>query len=232
MFIGHYAVGIASKKLAPGASLGVLIAAPILLDLLWPTLLLLKLEHVAIIPSNNPFLRFDFISYPISHGLIAAIGWATLFASLYLGFTRQVRSAMVIWFGVLSHWLLDFIVHRRDLPLYAGGRLVGLGLWNYRAVTIAVELVIFAGAILIYLLQTKARDKIGTWAFWLFVVLLLVAYGLVAFGPPPSPSAKAIAIGALATVLLIPWAWWLDRHREARAVDGNSPLPKVTLAGG
>ena len=103
MFIGHYAVGLASKKLAPRASLGALIAAPILLDLLWPIFLLVGWEHVAIEPNSNPLLRLDFVSYPISHGLVAVVGWATLFASLYFGFARYLTGAIMIWIGVVSH---------------------------------------------------------------------------------------------------------------------------------
>ena len=112
MFIGHYAVGLAAKNFAPRASLGALIAAPILLDLLWPFFLLLGWEQVAIEPNKNPFLRLDFISYPISHGLVAVTGWAILFASLYFGLTRYLDGAIVIWIGVVSHWLLDYVVHR------------------------------------------------------------------------------------------------------------------------
>src|SRR5260370_33721846 len=119
MFIGHYAVGLASKKFAPRASLGALIAAPILLDLLWPIFLLLHLEDVTITQNANAFLRLSFDYYPISHGLVAVVGWATLYASLYFAFSRYVRAAIVIWIGVVSHWLLDYIVHRPDLPLYA-----------------------------------------------------------------------------------------------------------------
>src|SRR5438046_4795426 len=114
MFIGHYAVGLASKKLAPRASLGALIAAPILLDLLWPIFLLLGWEQVSIVPSSNPFLRLQFDSYPISHGLVAVVGWATLFASLYFGFTRYATGSIVIWFTIFSHLLLVFIVRRLD----------------------------------------------------------------------------------------------------------------------
>ena len=216
MFIGHYAVGLASKKLAPRASLGALVAAPILLDLLWPIFLLLGWEHVSVVPSNNPFLRLQFDSYPISHGLVAVIGWATLFASLYFGFTRYASGAIVIWIGVVSHWLLDFIVHRPDLQIYSGSRLFGLGLWNHRWWTIAIEGALFVVAIWIYLRQTKPKPatRVGTVAFWAFVVLLLWAYGFAAFGPPPSSVTK-IAIGTLLSALFIPLAWWFDAHREA-----------------
>jgi hypothetical protein len=215
MFIGHYAVGLASKKLAPRASLGVLVAAPILLDLLWPVFLLLGWEHVSVEPSANPFLRLAFDSYPISHGLLAVTGWATLFAAVYYGFTRYNAGTIAIWMGVLSHWVMDYIVHRPDLPLYAGGsRLVGLGLWNHRGAAIAVELVLFAAGVWLYLQQTKPKDKVGSYAFWGFVLILLLAYGAAAFGPPPPASVKKIAIATLCTALLIPLAWWIDSHRE------------------
>jgi hypothetical protein len=230
MFIGHYAVGLASKKLAPRASLGALIAAPILLDLLWPIFLLLGWEHVSVEPNANPFLRLTFDSYPISHGLLAVVGWATLFAAVYFGLTRYRAGTLVIWVGVISHWVMDYIVHRPDLPLSAGGtRLVGLGLWNHRWEAIAVEALLFAAGLWIYLQQTKAKDKIGGYAFWGFVVFLLLAYGGAAFGPPPPASVKKLAIVTLCTALVIPWAWWCDKHRETRDValtsdrESNSP---------
>jgi hypothetical protein len=219
MFIGHYAVGLASKKLAPRASLGVLIAAPILLDLLWPIFLLLGWEHVSVEPNTNPFLRLSFDSYPISHGLLAVVGWATLFAAIYFGVTLYKAGALAIWIGVISHWVMDYIVHRPDLPLYAGGsHLVGLGLWNHRWATIVVETALFAVGIWMYLRQTRAKDKIGTYAFWAFVIFLLLAYAGEVFGPPPPQSVRKLAIVTLTAALLIPWAWWFDNHRETREV--------------
>ena len=231
MFIGHYAAGLAAKKLAPRASLGALIAAPILLDLLWPIFLLVGWEHVSIEPNRNPFLRLAFDSYPISHGLLAVVGWATLFASLYFGFARYATGAIVVWLGVVSHWVLDVFVHRQDLPLYAGSRVVGLGLWNHRWPAIAVETAMLAAGIWIYLRQTKAKDKIGSYAFWGFIVLLLLAYAGATFGPPP-PSVNKMAIGTLFTWLLIPWAWWFDRHREVREVVPRPSKQKIIHAGG
>src|SRR6266849_1184113 len=215
MFIGHYAVGLASKKLAPRASLGALIAAPILLDLLWPIFLLLGWEHVSIVPNSNPFLRLQFDAYPISHGLVAVIGWATLFASVYFGVTRYLAGTIVIWIGVASHWVLDFIVHLPDLQLDARSRLFGLGLWNHRWLTIAIEVSIFIIGIWIYQRQTRAKDKIGLYAFLAFIAFLILAYAGVSFGPAP-PSVKKLAIVTLLTWLMIPWAWWFDAHRETR----------------
>ena len=215
MFIGHYAVGLASKEFAPRTSLAALIAAPILLDLLWPIFILLGWEHVSIAPSSNPFLRLQFDSYPISHGLVAVLGWATLYASVYFGFTRYIAGSIVIWIGVVSHWVMDFIVHSSDLPLDARSRLVGLGVWNHRWLAIAIEVTLFAIGIWTYQRRTRAKDKIGLYAFLAFALFLLLAYIGASFGPPP-PSVKKLAIGALLTVLLIPWAWWFDKHREVR----------------
>jgi len=213
MFIGHYAVGLASKGFAPRSSMGALIAAPILLDLLWPLFLLSGWEHASIVPNSIPFLRVQFDSYPISHGLVAVIGWATLYASIYFGVTRYVSGSIVIWIGVVSHWLMDYIVHQPDLQLYTGGRVFGLGLWQQRWLTMALEFALFAIAIWTYQRQTRPKDKIGVYAFAGFVAALLLAYAGVSFASPPS-SVKKLALIALLTWLAIPWAWWFDKHRS------------------
>jgi len=215
MFLGHYAVGLASKQFAPRSSLGALIAAPILLDLLWPIFLLLGWEQVSIIPNSNPFLRLQFESYPISHGLIAVFGWATLYASVYFGVTRYVRGAIVVWLGVVSHWVMDLIVHLPDLQIHAQSRVYGLSLWQHRWLTIALECALFAIAIGIYQRRTRPKDRIGLFAFIGFVGFLFLAYAGAAFGPAP-PSVKKLAIVTLQTWIMIPWAWWLDKHREGQ----------------
>jgi hypothetical protein len=216
MFVGHYAVGLAAKRFAPQTSLGTLLAGSLLLDLLWPIFVLIGLEHVSIVDNPNPFLRLQFDSYPISHGLVAVIGWATLFASIYFGIARYLAGALTIWIAVVSHWLLDYVVHRPDLPLYVGSsRLLGLGVWNKRWVTIAVEVALLAVGVGAYLLDTRARDKVGRLGLYAFVIVILALYGAVIFGPAP-PTVNKLAIGALASLLFVPFAWWFDRHREPR----------------
>jgi len=216
MFIGHYAVGLAAKQFAPRASMGALIAAPILLDLLWPIFLLLGWEHVSIIPNANPFLRFEFDSYPLSHGLVAVVGWATLYASIYFGVTRYVAGAIVVWIGVVSHWLLDYIVHLPDLQIYAQSRMFGLGLWQHRWLTILLEFGLFAIGIGIYQNRTKPKDKVGLYGFAGFVAILLLAYAGVILGPAPG-SVKKLALFTLITWIAVPLAWWFDSHRTISA---------------
>lgn len=216
MFIGHFAVGFASKRFAPQTSLGALIAAAVLLDLLWPVFVLLGWEEVRIEPGNTAFTPLNFISYPFSHSLVAAIGWATLFALLYFAFTRYRAGTVLIWLGVVSHWVLDFTSHRPDLPLYPGGPRVGLGLWNSVLATAVVEGLMYAIGVWIYIRVTRAKDGIGRWALVTFVMVVAALYVANILSPPP-PSVKMVVIAAIPfTWLLILWAWWADKHREAR----------------
>ena len=130
MFIGHYALGLAAKRLAPRTSLGTLFVAPTLADLLWPVFLLLGWERVSPSGVTNPFLTLTFDAYPISHSLLALIGWGALYALLYRARTGYGRGAIVVGLLVVSHWVLDFATHVPDMPLYPGGPKVGLGLWH------------------------------------------------------------------------------------------------------
>ena len=224
MFIGHYAVGFAAKRAAPKTSLGLLMAAPVLLDLLWPIFLLLGWEHVRIDPNPpNPFLALAFPSYPISHSLLAAVGWAVLAAGVYWAATRYRAGALWIGIGVVSHWFLDFVTHRPDLPLVPGsGTRVGLALWSSLPATVVVEGAVFAAGLWLYARTTRARDRIGRWAFVAFVVFLLAIYAANAFSPSPPPSERAVAWLTLSGWLLPFWAYWFDRHRDVVAVAAAS----------
>ena len=131
MFIGHFGVALAAKRVAPKTSLGTLILAAQFLDFLWAFFLLRGIEHVRIAPGFTRVSPLDFTDYPISHSLLMATVWALLFGGTYYALRRNARSALVLGAALLSHWVLDFIVHRPDLQLYPGSKVhVGLGLWN------------------------------------------------------------------------------------------------------
>ena len=215
MFIGHFAVGFALKRAAPRTSLGVLVAAPQTLDLLWPIFLLLGLERVRIDPGNTAFTPLAFDSYPYSHSLVMAVVWGALFASAYFFRTRQRRAAGLIAAAVVSHWVLDWITHRPDMPIAPwSATKLGLGLWDSVAGTIVVESAMFAAAVSIYARATRARDRTGTINLWVYVAVLAAMYVANIIGPPP-PDVRSLAIVALGLWLLPVWAEWIDRHRRA-----------------
>ena len=120
MFIGHDACSFAAKRAMPRVNLGLLIAAPNLLDLLWPIFLLLGIEHVRVQQGPTPFLNLDFYDYPWSHSLLMSIVWSLLFAIGYWLFTRNRSGAVMVGLLVVSHWVIDFISHVPDLPLWPG----------------------------------------------------------------------------------------------------------------
>jgi hypothetical protein len=217
MFVGHTALALAAKARAPRTSLGLLWAAAVTLDLLWPPFLLLGLERVAIAPGNTAFTPLAFDSYPWSHSLLMALVWATLLAVFVARRGAEPGVPVLIGALVVSHWVLDFASHRPDMPLWPGASpRLGLGLWNSVAATLVVEGALFLLGIVIYLRATRARDRIGAWALWSFLLLQTVLWASGPWSPPP-PSPAAVAWLSLGAWLFVLWAWWVDRHRVAVA---------------
>ncbi len=215
MFIGHYVAALGAKKISPKVSLGTLLLASQFIDLLWPIFLLLGLEHVRIDPGNTVFTPLDFYDYPISHSLLAVFGWSLGFGLVYYAVRRSGRNAVILGALVLSHWVLDFISHRPDLPLIPGGTTrVGLGLWNSFAASVMVETALFVVGAFLYLRAAKARDRVGKYALWAFLLLLAALYVANMFGPPP-PGVQALAVAAFGQWLFVLWGYWIDRHRTA-----------------
>lgn len=218
MFIGHFAVGFASKRIAPRASLAPLLAAPLFLDLLWPVLLLVGVERVSINGSRtNPFLAATFTSYPWSHSLVMSLVWAVLFGGTYYGLTRYGRGAWVMALAVVSHWVLDYLTHVPDLPLApGGGPVLGLGLWRSPGAALAVEAAMFVTGVWLYTTGTAARDGIGRFAWWTLVTICVAAYVGSLVSPPPSSVMVLGWTGIAGSAVFIWLAWWADRHRTAR----------------
>jgi hypothetical protein len=219
MFIGHFGVAFAAKRAAPRVSLGSAFLAAQFLDLLWPTFLLLGLESVRIAPGATAVTPLIFEYYPISHSLLTVIGWAIAVGAAYALWRRNTRGAVVLALLVVSHWMLDAIVHVPDLPLAPGGStLVGLGLWQSKAATLAVEIPIFIAGVWLYLKSTRPRDKIGSYALVGLLAFLAVIYAGNLAGAPP-PNVTAIAWVGQAQWLLVAWAYWVDAHRVARSEE-------------
>jgi hypothetical protein len=216
MFLGHFGLALAAKKVAPNASLGTFVFAAQFADLLWPLLLLTGVEQVRIVPGLLAASPFDFTSYPISHSLIAQFGWGGILGIIYFLLKRDGGTALAVGSLVPTHWLLDFIAHRPDLPIYPGSTKYGLGMWNSVPLTILAEYLVFVAGIAIYIGVTRAKDRTGNLSLWSLLALLSVIYLGSVFGPPP-PTVRLLAESALAIWLTVPWAAWADRHRQPRA---------------
>jgi hypothetical protein len=215
VFIGHFAVAFAAKRAAPELSLGTLILAAQLADLVWPTLVLLGVERFEIKPGITAVTPLDFVHYPWSHSLVALVAWGFALAIVWLAVRRGTPWAALVIIGVvLSHWALDVISHRPDVPVTIGGSTrLGLGLWDSMAATLVVEGLLFAVGVALYWAATRALDGIGRWGFWALVAFLVVVYVASLFAPPP-PSTAAVAWTAQAIWLLVAWGYWVDRHRS------------------
>jgi len=195
MFLGHFALAMAAKRVAPEGSLGMLVLSAQFADCLWPALLILGIEQVRIVPGITRVTPLDFISYPISHSLLMQLVWGLLLSTIYFCWRRDSRPAMVVGALLPTHWLLDYFSYRPDMPLYPGGPKVGLGVWNSLLLTLLVEFGLFAVGAVLYLEATRSK---GGWdfGFWSFTVFLAVMYPVSLFGPPP-PSVRVLALTAL-----------------------------------
>jgi len=181
--------------------------------LLWPIFLLLGWEQVSITQSTNPFLTLDFTNYPWSHSLAMELVFGAALGAVYFAVTRYSVGAIVVALLVPSHWVLDLIVHRPDLPLYPGGTApFGFGLWTNPTATMIVEGIVFVAGLTIYARATRPRDRIGRNGLWALAAFLVVLYLVSSFSPPP-PSVKVLAWSAMIGWPLTLWPWWVDRHR-------------------
>ncbi len=220
MFIGHFALGFAAKRAAPAVSLGTLFLAAQWLDLVWPTLLLLGVERVVIDPSLPGLTPLAFVHYPYTHSLLGAALMAAALGGLHFAVRRDPRAALVVGALVVSHWLLDLLVHRADLPLLIhGGPRLGLGLWEHPALAVVLELALFGAGVLLYL-RTAVLSRGARIGLAALAVFLLVIYAMNLLGPPP-PSVQAIALAGQAQWLLVLAGYAIDRRSSV------SPRPSI-----
>ena len=196
MFVGHYGVSFAGKRADAAIPLWVLFLAVQWLDILWAPFVLLGVEKVRVVPGFTASNPFDLYYMPYTHSLLAAFLWsgATLLAYRLLARSSDAgRASLILGLAVFSHWVLDFLVHRPDLPLYDNTAKVGLGLWDLPVIAFGLEAAILFGGMALYF-QATAMKRLPMTIFGL-IMLAIQAY--VFFGPPPA-SDKAAAWTALA----------------------------------
>jgi membrane-bound metal-dependent hydrolase YbcI (DUF457 family) len=218
MFVGHFGVALAGRAIAPGRegrrgpSLGTFLIAAQWLDLVWPVFVLAGIERVAVEPGNTKVTPLRFESYPWSHSLVMSAVWGIGLGSAWFAARRRLGPALLLGAVVVSHWVLDWITHRPDMPVGIDGPYVGLGLWNSVPATLAAEGVLFLGGLAMYVLGTRPLDRAGRWGLAAFAAFLVVFYTMSLVGPPP-PDGRTVAIADLGMWLLVLWAYWIDRHR-------------------
>jgi len=215
MFIGHYGPGFAAKALDKKIPLWLLFLAVQLVDVMWAILVLLGVEKVRIVPGITVTNPLDLYYMPYTHSLLAAILWSVAALLIYRYASRLGNwfSATLVGLAVLSHWVLDLLVHRPDLPLYDNTMKVGLGLWNYPVISSALEAALLFGGMFYYYKKTRPVSRGGRYGMIIFGFVMLAVQFSVFFGPPP-PSDKAVATMALFSYVVFTLvAWRLEKKR-------------------
>jgi hypothetical protein len=213
MFVGHLAVALAAKRSAPATNLGWLMAGVTALDLLWPIFLLAGLEHVSIVPGATAFNSFVFDSYPWSHSLVMSALWGLVLVGL-ARWRGVSASAILLVALVVSHWVLDYVTHMPDLPLWPGASpRFGLGLWKSLPATFIVEGALWIIGIVVYLRTRPLVRRGPRIAFWSLIVVTTLMWIASPWSPPP-PSAQSVAWFGLIGWIVLPWAAMADRSRR------------------
>jgi hypothetical protein len=233
MFVGHYGVGFALKRVDTAISLGILFLAVQFLDILWPIFVMLGLERFTIVPGLTAASPFLFQSYPLSHSLVAAFLWSLV--ALGLVQLQPLRgnkllAGGVIAIGIFSHYILDLIVHIPDLPVtFTGSTKIGLGLWNYYWPSIGLEMLFLFGGLWIYLKSTKGITFGGKYGSIILAVFLAIMQVMSTLKAPPDNPRMIAGTSLLLNLAIAGIAFWLDRKRipvALRDADNSSVYAK------
>jgi hypothetical protein len=216
MHVGHIAVGLAAKRVTPRVSLGTLVLAALLPDLLWCLFLLVGIEHVEIKPGRGAANYLGTLDMAFSHSLLMDVVWGALFAGVYFFVRPYARGAWTLFAAVMSHWVLDFVAHPPDMAIAPGvHKYFGLGLWNSVWATVLVEGGMWVAALIIFARATRPTGRMGIYAFWIIVVFLTLAwYSNLTGPPPPSPTAMAVS-SSIYFSCIVAWAYWMNRLRPS-----------------
>jgi len=231
MLVGHFAVGLGAKPIAPRVSLGTLMLAAVVADLLFWAFVLLGVEHVRVCPGITATNALDLYDISLSHSLAMDAVWAVLLGGAYFLWHRNTRGAWVLAAVVLSHWVLDFVSHRPDMPLAPGlHTYLGLGLYNSRIGVLIVEGLLWAVGIIAYSRATELKNRAGLFGFWLVVALLTLLWIGTLNGSPPSNLPAAGTSSLIFFACVVAWAYWMDRVRSVKEAGRTGSAPTAARA--
>jgi hypothetical protein len=227
MFLGHYGVAFALKRVEPKLSLGTLFVAAQLPDLLWGIFLLVGWEHARIVPGQTAVTPLEFLDYPISHSLLGVVIWSVVAAALYYSWptrdtSRHWQAAAIVGLAVFSHYPLDVLVHVADLPLTGNDSIkLGLGLWNNPIATLVAEFVVFGAGLGLYAVRRSHRHPVRVGRLVTVVLVLVGTYLASVFGPPP-PSMTVVAVSDIIFILFMAaLAAWADRRASPQELESQ-----------
>ncbi|HLW52062.1 MAG TPA: hypothetical protein VKW06_04390 [Candidatus Angelobacter sp.] len=222
MFVGHYGPSFAAKALDKDqrVPLWILFLAVQFVDVLWAIFVLLGVEKVRIVPGITASSPLDLYYMPYTHSLIGALGWSALafVACQLIPRLRGPRSGWLVGGAVFSHWILDLIVHRPDLPLYDNVFKMGFGLWNYQVPSFLLEMAVLFGGAGLYLNTVTRKGRVMV---FVFAMAALQFVGTFLFPPPPSDRGAAM-MALLMYFLLAALAAWVGHQKRA------TPQPAAT----
>jgi hypothetical protein len=210
MFVGHYGVSFAARRVEKRLPLWVWFIAVQWLDVIWSVFVLMGIERLRITPGFTEANALDLYYMPYTHGLPGSIVLSLIFGGIVALFTTGNRgtTALLAAAASFSHWVLDLVVHTPDLPLYDNTAKVGFGLWRHVAFSFPLELIVLGIGAWSYTRMTTFAGAKGRYAFWGFVIFLAAMQVYANFGPPPtSPEVMAMTALAFYAVLALLAAW-------------------------
>jgi hypothetical protein len=213
MFVGHYGVAFAARRVGERVPLWVWFVAVQWLDVVWSVLVLLGIEKLRIVPGFTEANALDLYYMPYTHGLPGSILLSLVLGAIValLSSGNRATTCLLVAAASFSHWILDLVVHVPDLPLYDNAAKVGLGLWRHVGSSFPLELIVLGLGAWLYARKTTFASVRGRYVFAAFVMLLAAVQVIANFGPPPD-SPRAMAVTALAFYgVLAGLAAWVER---------------------
>ncbi|MBN8814440.1 MAG: hypothetical protein J0J06_03210 [Sphingomonas sp.] len=218
MFIGHYVPAFVAAASHKSPRLGVLFVAAQLVDIAFFSFLILGVEHMRLLPNATVMNPMDLYDMPWTHSLVGALCWGVLFAMVVRVMRGTWLAGAIGGAVVVSHWLIDLLVHRPDLTLAGSPPKLGLGLWNHPWIEIPLELAFAFGGLWLFVSRTRATWAVGQWSPLVLAAAMALFQAINWLTPQPAKPAPAPVtmgwLGLFAYALLAALAWWVARTRR------------------
>jgi hypothetical protein len=171
----------------------------------------------------------DLYYMPYTHGLVGALALSAALGGITLLFLRDRRLAVftVVAGAVFSHWLLDLVVHVRDLPLLGDSMKVGLGLWRHVWLSLPLELAILYAGAAVYSRYAPSRTRFGDIALWTYVAVMTLVQFYGQLGPDPASPLAEAQMALAAYLVLAVLAGLVDRARGTAGRHQDEPVSKM-----